>query len=315
VIRPVLDSQRGVVLSSALNPTYTELDSYRMAAASIDGAIRVAIAAGATIGTLALLDNFCWCSSNDPVRLGQLKQAVKACYDYSILYGTPLISGKDSMFNDFKGFDAKGNPILISIPPTLLVSSIGVVKDVRKSHSIDFKFGGDLIYLLGDTYDELGGSEYVRYLSEQDKKEYTGAIVPEVRGEKNKKLYQVFGRLTDRGLIASAISVGRGGLVLALLKANMAGMLGSTVSLKKISKHTLSDSNTIFSESQGRILVSISPQNKKAFEKFTQHIPSYLLGNVGNDPFVTIQGRNGAKIVKIRVADALKSYKSTFKNF
>ena len=175
-----------MVLSSVLNPTYSELDSYKMAGACIDGAIRAAVAAGATIDTLALLDNFCWCSSNDPIRLGQLKQAVKACYDYSVLYGTPLISGKDSMFNDFKGFDAKGNPVFISIPPTLLVSSIGVIKDVRKAHSIDFKFDGDLIYLLGETYDELGGSEYIRFLGEQDKEEYTGTV-PEVRGRRIKR--------------------------------------------------------------------------------------------------------------------------------
>src|SRR3989338_4565615 len=124
------------------------------------------------------------------------------------------------MFNDFKGFDAKGNPVFISIPPTLLVSSIGVIKDVRKAHSIDFKFDGDLIYLLGDTHDELGGSEYMRYLSEQDKETYTGTV-PEVQGEKNKKMYRTFAKLTDSGLLASAISVGRGGLALALLKSSM----------------------------------------------------------------------------------------------
>lgn len=314
VIRPILDSERGVVLSSVLNPTYSELDSYKMAGACIDGAIRSAVAAGATIDTLALLDNFCWCSSNDPIRLGQLKQAVKACYDYSVLYGTPLISGKDSMFNDFKGFDAKGNPVLISIPPTLLVSSIGVINDVRKAHSIDFKFDGDLIYLLGDTYEELGGSEYMRYLGERDKEEYTGTV-PEVRGEKNKKMYQTFAKLTDSGLLTSAISVGRGGLALALLKSSMAGMLGIDISLQQVSKYSPSDDAVLFSESQGRILVSVSSAYKKQFETMTKGVPTYRLGNVRGDKQISIRGRGDTRVVKTSVTDALKAYKSTFKNF
>ncbi|MES2409212.1 MAG: AIR synthase-related protein, partial [Patescibacteria group bacterium] len=176
VIRPILDSKKGVLLSSTLNPSYSEIDSYKMAASSIDGAIRSVIAAGGSLENLAILDNFCWCSSTDPVRLGQLKAAVKGCFDYAVAYGTPFISGKDSMFNDFKGYDEKGNPINISIPPTLLISSIGVMNDAEKAISLDFKFEGDLIYLLGDTLEELGGSEYFKYLSQKSKKEFVGNV-------------------------------------------------------------------------------------------------------------------------------------------
>ncbi|OGG02364.1 phosphoribosylformylglycinamidine synthase, partial [Candidatus Gottesmanbacteria bacterium RBG_16_37_8] len=121
VFRPILSSQKGVVLSYGLYPTYGDIDPYHMAASAIDTAVRSAIVAGADPDHLALLDNFCWCSSYDPKRLGQLKRAVKACYDYAVLYGTPFISGKDSMFNDFDGFDKNGRPVKISIPPTLLI--------------------------------------------------------------------------------------------------------------------------------------------------------------------------------------------------
>jgi len=315
VLRPVLDSKKGIVLSAALAPTYSEIDSYKMAASSIDSAIRVAVAAGGDMDNMALLDNFCWCSSNDPVRLGQLKKAVKACYDYSILYGTPLISGKDSMFNDFKGFDAKGKPIVISIPPTLLISAIGVMKEAAQAHSIDFKFAGDSIYILGDTCNELGGSEYFAHLSEKDGKEYVGNTAPAVDGEKNKKLYRAFYTCTSKGLIASAISIGRGGLAIALAKASMAGKLGADVSLVKISKHTSADDMTLFSESQGRILVSIAPQNKAAFEKAMKDISCTLIGKVTDDQMLKIQGRSKKDIVNIRVAQALTAYKSTLKNY
>ena len=315
VLRPVLDSNKGIVLSAALAPSYSEIDSYKMAAGSIDSAIRVAITAGANIDNLALLDNFCWCSSTDPIRLNQLKKAVKACYDYSILYGTPLISGKDSMFNDFKGFDKDGNPLVISIPPTLLISSIGVIKDVTKTNSIDFKFAGDLIYVLGETFEELGGSEYFAYLSKQYKKEYLGNKVPKVNGEKNKKLYKTFAQASSRELFTSAQSIGRGGLGIALLKSSMAGKLGMDVSLKLISKHTSSPDLILFSESQGRILVSVSPRNRKEFEKTMKGIFVGLMGKVSQDFGISIKDRSGKKIVSMKVSEALRAYRSTFKDF
>ncbi len=315
VLKPILDSKKGIVLSAALNPTYSEIDSYKMAATSIDSAIRVAVAAGGDLDNLALLDNFCWCSSTDPVRLDQLKKAVKACFDYSILYGTPLISGKDSMFNDFKGFDSEGKPLLISIPPTLLISSIGVMKDAAKAVSIDLKFEGDLIYVLGDTYDELGGSEYFAHLSDKSKKEYIGNNVPNVDGEKNKRSYKAFSICTDKELIASSISIGRGGLAVALARSSLAGKLGVDVSIEKISKENISNDHVLFSESQGRILVSISPKNKERFENTLKGNPFTLIGKVSKDERIKISGKSKKEIINVNISEALRSYRSTFKDF
>jgi phosphoribosylformylglycinamidine synthase len=286
-----------------------------MAASSIDGAVRASVAAGADIDYMALLDNFCWCSSNDPVRLGQLKKAVKACYDYAVTYETPFISGKDSMFNDFKGFDENGDPITISVPPTLLISSIAVMEDVTKAVSIDFKFDGDLIYLLGDTYDECAGSEYFAYLGEKDKKEYTNNAVPGVDGVKNRKLYEAFGKCTKQELIASAISVGRGGIAIAVLRSAMAGKLGVDISLGAVSKSTSADDLALFSESQGRILVSIASRHRKDFEKNMKGNSFVLIGKVTKNPKVKISGRKGKKIVDLDVSRAAESYKSTFRNY
>ena len=295
------------------------IDSYKMAAASIDSALRSAVTAGGDIENMAILDNFCWCDSTNPIRLGQLKEAVRACYDYAVAYETPFISGKDSMFNDFKGFDENGNKVMISVPPTLLISTIGVMKDAERAISLDFKFAGDLIYVLGDTFEELGGSEYFAYLSDKDQKsgtaeEYLGNKVPNVDAIKNRKLYKDYGTAVNKEIISSAISIGRGGLAVALSKSSIGGKLGAEISLKKISRNTFYDDLTLFSESQGRILVSINPKNKKEFEKAMKNNAFYEIGKVGGE-VIKIFGRDDDAIVDIGVSDALECYKSTFKNY
>ncbi len=136
VLQPRPDSMRGIVVSDGYCPWYSDIDTYDMAAASIDSAVRAAICTGASREQLAILDNFCWSSSNEPERLYELKRAAKACYDVAVAYGTPFISGKDSMFNDFRGYDERGKRLHIAAPPTLLISTLGVVPDVSKARNV-----------------------------------------------------------------------------------------------------------------------------------------------------------------------------------
>lgn len=309
VTRPVLSSNKGVVLSQGLYPSYSDIDTYHMAACSLDASIRNAVAVGADPDYLALLDNFCWCSPKDPQRLGELKRSVQACHDYAVDFATPFISGKDSMFNDFKGYDEKGNLLKISIPPTLLISSIGVIENIEKTVSIDVKFPGDLVYILGDTFEELGGSEYFAYHS------IIGNNVPQVNAKKNKKTYKSLHKAIQKGLIASAISITRGGLGIALAKMAMAGMLGIDISLENLSGKAVRDDFALFSESQGRILVSINPVNKKEFEKVMKGNPFALLGKVREDSMFTIRSKTGNRVVNTDVNKLEKAYKSTFKDY
>ncbi|HRH24610.1 MAG TPA: AIR synthase-related protein, partial [Candidatus Paceibacterota bacterium] len=162
VIRPLATDTKGVVLSHGYAPSMSELDAYAMAGASIDIAIRNALAAGAPLDSLAILDNFCWSTSGAPERLYLLKEAARACYDYAVTYGTPYISGKDSMYNDFRGFDEKGNAVHVAVLPTLLISAMGVMDDYKKAMTFDFKTAGDRIYLIGKTRAEFGGSEFAK---------------------------------------------------------------------------------------------------------------------------------------------------------
>jgi len=160
VSRPILSSNKGVVKSQGFGSSYGEIDTYHMAACAIDTAIRNYVAAGGNINHLALLDNFCWCDAYNPERLWQLKRAAEACYDFATAFKTPFISGKDSMFNDFKGYDENGEKVMISAPPSLLISAIGIIENIENAVSLDVKMPGDLIYVLGETLDELGRSEY-----------------------------------------------------------------------------------------------------------------------------------------------------------
>ncbi len=309
VTKPVLSESKGIILSQGINPSYSDIDTYHMAACAIDTAIRNAVATGADLDRLALLDNFCWCSSNDPVRLWQLKKAVAACYDYSLAFQTPFISGKDSMFNDFSGFDKNGVPIKISIPPTLLVSAIGVVDDISKTISIDLKLPGDLIYLLGETNNELGGSEYYALY------QAVGKNVPQVNAEKNYLIYRSFYDCVKKGIIASAISVDRGGLGIALAKRVIAGQLGVEISLKKLPGKADRDDVRLFAESQGRIIISIAPDKQIIFEKTMNGTVFTKIGKVTGNQAIIIKNSQGKIVIDLDLEKATKNYKKIFKNY
>jgi len=316
ITRPVLDSPKGVVLSQGIHPLYSAIDTYSMAACAIDTAIRNAVAAGADLDHLALLDNFCWCSSNEPERLGQLKAAAQACYDYAIAYGTPFISGKDSMFNDFKGFDEHGNPIKISVPPTLLISSIGVIDDVQKTVSLDAKVAGDLVYVIGETHDELGGSEYYALVGEQAQgRRFIGNTVPRVDAAKNKRAYAALAHCIQQGLLASAQSIHRGGLAVALAKTAIGGELGMDISLENLPGTVSRDDFALYAESQGRIVVTIAPENKARFEETMRGNRFANIGVVRNDKQFTIHGRNKSTIVATTIDSLLYAYKTTLAGY
>lgn len=304
-IRPLLDSKKCLITSWGLYPSYGDIDTYHMAAASLDTAIRNVVAVGGDLDKIYLLDNFCWCDSYNPYRLGQLKRAAQACYDYATLYQTPFISGKDSMFNDFAGFDKKGKSVQISIPPTLLITSIGVIDDFMKVVSLDAKIPGDLIYILGETYDELGGSEYYS----------AGGTVPQVDAGKNKKLYKAFSESLQKNLISSSISCGRGGLAIALAKKALGGKLGIEISLKNIPGEVSRDDFALFSESQGRIVVTVAPENKKDFEQIMRGNSFALIGKVTTDNTFNIEGVKAEGIVETDVETLLRYYRKTFTGY
>lgn len=311
VTRPVLSSKKGVVLSQGVNPSYSDIDTYQMAACAIDTAVRNAVVAGASLDRIALLDNFCWCSSNEEERLGQLVSAGRACYDTAVAYNAPFISGKDSMFNDFKGFDENGNPVKISVPPTLLVSSIAVLDDVSKAVSLDAKCSGDLVYVLGETSDEIGGSEYLSMVGEQRGERLIGNSVPCVDFERNKRLYFALENCISEGVVASAQSVHRGGLAVALAKTAIGGGLGMTVDFSQLPGSVSRDDYALFSESMGRVVVTVAQNDSVRFEKLLADNAFYCVGMVTVEPDFVIAGSKGKVLVNTDVRKMVESYRKT----
>ncbi|MGA2105040.1 MAG: AIR synthase-related protein [Methanoregula sp.] len=294
-------SRKSVGLSQALFPAYSEIDPYCMAGAAIDTAIRGLVAVGIPLDAIALLDNFCWCSSDEPERLWQLKQAAKGCYHYAKAFGTPFISGKDSMFNDFSGYDGENNRVKVSVPPTLLISSIGIHADAAKAVSLDAKVAGDLVYVLGGTEEELGGSEYYAQLG------VSGVAVPRLDAEMAKARYSRLSNAIAHGLVASAYPVNHGGLGVALAKVAIAGQLGMDITIPG----RMRQDAFLFSETLGRIIVTVAPDHKRAFEQ-TVSADAILLGKTGGTK-LRITGQE--LLVDQEIKKLEEAYKSPFRGF
>ncbi len=299
VIRPLLDSFEGIVIANGICPRYSDLDAYHMAAAAIDEAVRNAIAVGAPLDRLGGLDNFCWC---DPVRsektpdgeykLAQLVRANQALYDITVAYGVPCISGKDSMKNDYQI-----GGVRISIPPTLLFSTLGKMEDVRKAVTMDVKRPGDLVYVLGTTFRELGGSEWYAL------HDAVGNGVPKVRPQVARSLYEALHRAMEAGLVASCHDCSDGGLGVALAETAFAGGLGLTVDLQAVPAEGIGrDDELLFSESQSRFVVTIRPASREAFEATLTGSVCARVGTVIPEGTLMIDGLGGTRVIEEELA-------------
>ncbi len=287
VIRPVPGSDRGIAISCGICPKYSELDTYWMMACAADEAVRNLIAAGAELGLIAGLDNFCW---PDPVqsektpdgayKLAQLVRCCEALYDACTAYDIPLISGKDSMKNDYKIGEHK-----ISIPPTVLFTAAAIIRDVTRVVSMDVKKPGDAVYVLGETRNELGGSEYLAMKGQR------GGQVPTVDFERARKLYGALSSAIRSGLVASCHDCSDGGLGAALAESAFGGSLGLHVDLAGLGL----DSNTaaLFSESQSRFVATVEPAQTAAFESLFTGLPVRRIGEVRADGMFRVTGRDG----------------------
>ncbi|MFC1548496.1 phosphoribosylformylglycinamidine synthase subunit PurL [Candidatus Omnitrophota bacterium] len=303
ITRPLLGSNRGIALSNGINPSYGDIDPYWMAASAIDEALRQITAVGGDVRKVAILDNFCWGNTEKPEQLGGLVRASQACYDMAKVYGTPFISGKDSLNNEFN----LGKKT-VSIPPTLLISAIGVIDDVRKTLSSDIKERDNLIYAIGKTFQEMGGSQY--FLANGKK----GGVIPRVDPVKSLKAMKKLFSAIQKDLVRSAHDCSEGGIGVALSEMLFAGGLGAEVSLSKVPKERsiTRDDVILFSESNSRFIVEVTPEKRKKFEKAMKGIPVGLLGKVTGNTKLVIKGVKGDKIVKTDIHTLKDSWKSPF---
>jgi phosphoribosylformylglycinamidine synthase len=283
IVKPVLNSLKGVIVSNGINFRYGFIDPYWMAASCIDEALRQIISVGGSLKQVAILDNFCWGNPDKPDRLGSLVRASFGCYDAAIGFGTPFISGKDSLYNEYSEHGKS-----MAIPGTLLISAISVMEDSNKAVSMYAKDAGNLIYVVGQTYQELGGSHYY---------DLVGAIgnsVPKVNVKKAKALFDTLSGISNKGLIRSMHDCSEGGLAVALAEMAFSGGLGMDVFLNE-APYTGEKRNDfiLFSESNSRFVVEVEKKNKEKFEKALKGKPFGLIGCLNNKKDFKVFGLDG----------------------
>lgn len=304
ITRPRLDSNKAVILANGLNPKYGLIDPYWMAASAIDEALRNVIAVGGNLNRTALLDNFCWGNADKPDRFGGLLRAAQACYDMAKVFETPFISGKDSLNNEYQTEDGS-----IAIPPTLLISAISVMDDARQAVSMDLKKAGNLIYMVGMTNNEMGGSHYY------DINGYTGAIVPRVDPVAAKRLFDALSKSMAAGLVSSCHDCSEGGIAVAAAEMAFAGGLGLELDLNKVpaDDQIVRDDVLLFSESNSRFIVEVEPIKQPFFEKALKGLPFAQIGLVKDAVTLMIFGRNGSRVVYEKLDSLKESWQKTLR--
>ncbi len=315
VIRPVLSSPKGLAFAQALLPHYSAIDAWHMTACTIDEAVRRLIAVGGDIEHIGGVDNFCWPNiayhpKDNPDGKHKAAQLVRACLalkDMCLAYGIPLLSGKDSMYVDGYLTGRYGMAHKVSALETMQFSAIGVIDDVCTCTTMDSKVSGDRVYVLGATENELGGSEYYEHLG------YVGLQVPRVTPARFLPLYKALTNAIKKELAASVHGIYRGGLGVHLALTAMAGDLGMTIDLSRVpASRPIRNDQLLFSESAGRFIVTVGPENAKQFEALFENIACSCIGEVTGDPRLTLYGQNAEILAKIPVSDLKSAWKKPF---
>ncbi len=295
VVKPLEESWKGIVISCGMNPNYGKIDAYWMAASAIDEAVRNNVAVGGR--RIALLDNFTWGNPEKPERLGSLVKACEACCDFATAFKTPFISGKDSLYNE--------SP-LGPVTPTLLITALGIIPDIRSTVSMDAKAPGNLLYIVGQTYKELGGSEYYKL------KGHLGKTVPQVHASEAGKTFKAVTKTIDSGFTRACHDLSEGGLAVSAAEMALAGGYGVELDLGKVPNETLNrDDFVLFSESNSRFLVEVPEKTRSNFETVMKGRICAEIGRVVKTPKLVVHGLDGTVTVEVSLGDLRRNWKAT----
>ncbi len=293
VLKPLDDIWKGISVASGVNSRYGKIDPYWMAASVIDEAIRNNVCVGGR--RWALLDNFAWGNPEYEDRLGGLVYACRGCYDVAKVYGTPFVSGKDSLYNE--------SP-LGPVTPTLLVTSLGIVPDIRKSVSMELKRPGNALYIVGVTKPEIGGSEYLKLYCQ------LGGSVPKLDPEVNIVAYNKVLDAMDSGIVRACHDCSEGGLAVALSEMAFTGGYGLDVDVGRIPvSEFMRDDYLLFSESNGRLLVEVQVDKTDEFEQTMKDSPYSLIGAVKKDPLLTLY-KEGDPLLELELSILMEAWKT-----
>ncbi|RKY36724.1 MAG: phosphoribosylformylglycinamidine synthase subunit PurL, partial [Candidatus Omnitrophota bacterium] len=308
VVKPFADSKKGITISCGINPRYSDIDPYYMAVSCIDEALRQIVAVGGSLEHSCILDNFSWGNTDKPEILGGLVRACLGCRDASLAYKVPFISGKDSLHNEY----IVGNQT-ISIPQTLLISAMAVILDVEKVISADAKTEGNLIYCIGTTFAEMGGSCYYAVNNWQS------GSVPKVDFQQNKAVFEKLSYCIDKGMLEACHDCSEGGMAVALAEMAFGGGLGMEIFLDKVKHHIPKDKPRddilLFSESNGRFVVEVEEEKKENFEKILQGIPFSMIGKLTDKQKFLVYGIDNRLVVDCAVGVLKDAWQKPLRDF
>jgi len=320
VLRPVLTSLRGLAITQAIHPAYSRIDAYAMTAVTIDEAVRRLICVGADPEHIGGIDNFCWPEIRyDPERNpdGKFKaaQLVRSCLAMKrscLAFGIPLLSGKDSMYIDGNLAGPFGERHRVSGLPSLQFTAISVVPDVRRCTDLAPCAADERVYVLGLTRDELGGSEYYAQFSA------TGCHVPVTAPEQMVPLYRALADAIAAGEVSAAHAVGRGGLGVHLALMALAGGRGMEIDLAAVPRPAACERAqrrndvVLYSESAGRMLVTVAPEQTGAFERRLAAHPCARIGRVATGDRFEVRGVRGESLIGVDIADLRRAWEVPF---
>jgi len=303
VIRPILGSPKALAISCGMNPNLGLHDPYQSALHAVDEALRNCIAVGGNLDRTAILDNFCWGNCNKPDRMGSFVQAAKACREAALAYGTPFVSGKDSLNNEFQTEDGQ----TIAIPPTLLISAMSVIDDASKCVTADAKQAGNCLFIIGNTGPLLGGSHYLQVEGID-----SGTDVPPVDLATSRKAMQAIQAAIQAGLVRSCHDLSEGGLAVAAAEMAFAGGLGLEIDLSRVpADGQTGPAERLFAEYAGRFLVEVPERDRERFSDLCEGCPIGQVGIVTDTDRLTVTSA-ADKLVDLEIGQAKEAWQSTF---
>ncbi len=247
VIKPLKNSWKGLAITTAANPQIGKIDAYKGALYTVDEAVRNLIAVGARPHSFSDGLNF-----GNPEReeiMGEFHESCRGLGEAARFLGIPYVSGNVSFYNEAFGKN---------IPPTPIIMAVGIVDDIRKAVTADFKKEGNSVYLVGETREEMGGSEYYRLIGAKS------TVVPEVQLQDLKERSEEILTAIERGIVAACHDISHGGLAVALAEMSIGGNIGAEIDLSSMG--FMRDDFKLFSESPTRWVCEIKKGREKEFE-------------------------------------------------
>jgi phosphoribosylformylglycinamidine synthase subunit PurL len=261
-------TNKGLALTTDGNPWYVALDPYEGTKAAVAEAARNIACTGAR--PLAVTNCLNFGNPERPFVFGQLQESVRGLADACRAFELPVVSGNVSLYNE----TSERN-----IPPTPVIGMVGLLDDLAARCPAGFQEDGDLVFLLGDTREELAGSEYWRLIGAKPE-----GRPPMVSLELERRLQAALLDSIGRGVLRCAHDVSDGGLLVAL--AESALFSGRGLRCPGITS-PVSREAFYFGESQGRVIVSVAPRRVPELQKLmaNHHVPLHAIGVVGGEDF------------------------------